>query len=534
MPKRSADTPTRLDRLIKYVSPGWHLRRRVARAQAEAVELLSAYRGASKDRPRGNYSTSYGSADEDLLGDVQELRQRTREFNRNNPYAAGMTESIVSNVVGSGLRIQSRVDHEALGISPETAKEFQKSAERAWYESSRTIDASGHMDRPQLEQLCMRQLCESGAPLLLRQQITDDPTREYSHCWQAMEADRLETPSNRMNDPMVRDGIRINEHGRAVGYWIRKTHPGDISIGRRLITGGEKDYMYVPARDKDGRPNVIHFYQMLRPGQTHGAPLFAPILSSLDHLDGYQEAEYIAARLDACRAFLIQSNSPLAQAQNDASLTDSSGNRINEMSPGMIAYVNNAKDFSSIVPTRPGSTFAPTTSLMLRGMGAGVGLPYEFVAQDYSQVNYSSVRAAILAAQRLFRARQALLFHGFSHPDYELILEEAFLRGRLVGVDDFYGKRRLWCAAEFAAPEWEWVDPLKEVQAKILAIQAHLSTYAKEAKGDWEDVFLQLDREISMLVDHGLAPDETGGIHKVNTGEVTSSDDEEGRQNDDD
>jgi capsid protein len=55
----------------------------------------------------------------------------------------------------------------------------------------------------------------------------------------------------------------------------------------------------VPARDRDGRPPVLHLFDRLRPEQTRGVPYLAPVIEHLKQLGDYSDAEVTAAVVSA-------------------------------------------------------------------------------------------------------------------------------------------------------------------------------------------------------------------------------------------
>jgi capsid protein len=143
---------------------------------------------------------------------------------------------------------------------------------------------------------------------------------------------------------------------------------------------------------------------------------------------------------------------------------------------------------------------------ILRAISAALGLPYELVAKDFSKTNYSSARAALLEARRYFKVRQEWLAQKLCQPVWEMLLEEAYLRGELK-ANNFYDKRLDWVRARWIAPGWSWVDPLKEVKASKEAITGNISSLADEAAGqgkDWEEILEQRAREEQKRKELGL------------------------------
>jgi len=58
--------------------------------------------------------TNSNSADQDILLDLPTLRERSRDLIRNVPIATGEIETVIQNVGGSGLQLQSRPNIERL------------------------------------------------------------------------------------------------------------------------------------------------------------------------------------------------------------------------------------------------------------------------------------------------------------------------------------------------------------------------------------------------------------------------------------
>jgi lambda family phage portal protein len=119
-----------------------------------------------------------------------------------------------------------------------------------------------------------------------------------------------------------------------------------------------------------------------------------------------------------------------------------------------------------------GGGYAEYMRVQLHAIAAGVGLTYELLTGDLSQVNYSSIRAGLLEFRRRMEALQwQLLVPGLCRPAWQRFVATAQVIGALpAGTID----------AEWTAPRFEAVDPLKDIQADILAVRAGLMTL-KEA-----------------------------------------------------
>ena len=487
-----------LDKLIGIFSPKSAYRRKVFR-MAGGIMASGFYRGAGRDRLKSSWIPGIGSADQNLLFDLPILRERSRDLNANDPRASGITKTLVNNTVGTGIRMQSRISAEDLNVSDEAANKLQTQCEKVWERWCGSADAANRMDFYEIQRLIDRQILECGEALFIPVMLMDQ-NRPYSLALDIIEPDRLRTPAAFMGDRNIRAGVRVGERGEPLSYFVSKKHPGDFMWG-----GGVYDFSYqeISAFNNQGRKNIIHIYEVERPGQTRGVPFFAPVLDYFKHLSDYEEAELVASRVAACYALLIETENSAAAALGGASETNSNNQRIEKLEPGMIRYLGPGEEVKSFNPARPGGNFDPFVFSILRAICAGLNLPYEIVSKDFSKTNYSSARAALLQAYRYFKQRQTFLASKLCQPVYEMLLEEAYLRGELE-VSDYYARRYDYNKARWITPGWQWVDPLKEAEAAELSINNGISTLADECASrgdDWEEKIEQRAREVRKIQD---------------------------------
>src|SRR3989338_12006 len=406
-----------IDNVISFFSPKAGFKRRMYREAINVSQKFGAYKGASRDRLRSSWIPGGGSADQDLLPELSDIRERSRDLNRNDAHASGITSTMTINVIGTGIRPQSRVDKEDLGITESLANDFQKKAERAWKRWMPYADAGERMDFYEIQQLVDRQILENGEAIIVPLRLKDED-RPYPLALQLIESDRLNTPTDKRSDRSIRSGVKIGEKGEPISYFIQKTHPGDISYRTREEA---RQYIEIPAKDKKGRRNIFHLYYVSRSGQTRGIPFFAPVLTYFKDLAEYAEAELVAARIAACFSLFITSESSMDVAVNTAYEKNASGRLVESLEPGMIKHLIPGESITSFNPQRPSATFEPFVDRILKAISAALGLPYELVAKDFSKTNYSSARAALLEARRYFKVRQEWLAQKLCQPVWEML-----------------------------------------------------------------------------------------------------------------
>lgn len=223
-------------------------------------------------------------------------------------------------------------------------------------------------------------------------------------------------------------------------------------------------------------------------------------------LADYLEAEVVASRVAACLAIFITREDPAMGAIVNAADDPQSGKRVEAVEPGMISYLAPGEGIHTVDPKRGGETFNAFVEGVLRLIGVSLGLPYELLVKDFSKTNYSSARAALLEGRRQFTTWRHWFGGKFCRPIWELVIEEAYLRGML-DLPDFYENRTEYLRAAWVGGSWGWVDPQKEILASKLAIDFGLSTYSKEVAGqggEWDELFQQRKREQDRIKELGL------------------------------
>ena len=275
---------------------------------------------------------------------------------------------------------------------------------------------------------------------------------------QVLEPDHLDSlKSSELPDGgFIVQGIEFDSLGRRRAYWLFPTHPGD-SRGRMLVSKP------VPTAQ------VLHLYERLRPGQVRGVPWFAPVILKLRDLDDYDDAELMRKKIEACFAAFVTG----AQDEDTLGKTNinAAGDRIEAFEPGMIEYLEPGKDVKFATPSANGG-YAEYMRLQLHAVAAGVGLTYELLTGDLSQVNYSSIRAGLIEFRRRMEALQwQVIVPGLCQPVWSRFVTLAQVSGKLPEGP---------ITAEWTAPRFEAVDPLKDIQADILAVRAGVMTL-KEA-----------------------------------------------------
>ena len=501
-----------IDRLVGILSPGAAVRRTQQRTTLERM-----YAGAEANRLTNQKKPRNQAADSELLGPfgADSLRAWARALVRDNAYAWGVVDTIVSSVIGCGITAQSQVE------TPEGTdiEDVNERRDAIWQEWSEVCDVNGRMTFSEMQQLAQREICEAGEVLI---HLVNTPAKKYRGIYrpvpfaiELVEADRLATEKDTykfrstMGDNKIVRGVELDDLGKPVAYWIYPEHPNGPYVTRSTMP------------ERYDAKDILHLYRIDRIGQSRGVSWFAPVMSWLRDLGVYVDNEIQASAVAACFGVAVTTTGKAGTGlmpSTDSESSDTNGNQFEYLEPAMVVRLNPGESVESINPGRPNSASEPWINLMLRGIAVGTGLSYEIVARDYSKTNYSSSRTSQLEDRRRFRRWQKYIVGHMCQPIWDRFNDQA----ATAGVDSFpsmteiLDERKKATAVEWQTPAWEWVDPQSEQTASDQALVSFQSTYQYELgqRGkNWRNVFYQRAKEEKLKTTLGLMTKETSDMN---------------------
>lgn len=412
---------------------------------------------------------------------LDELRRKSRDQARKNPYAGAAVDRLVTNIVGTGIVPRSTAARSYEGLTKPQAKKrkaedaaFRAQIQKLFLAWTDEADSIGAHDFYGLTALAVRGMVEGGETFTrLRTRRPEDGLTVPLQL-QLLEGDHCpHLKTNATN--RIRQGIQYDAIGKRTGYWLWREHPGD----GLLVSGIEQ--ALVPATD------VCHLYRAMRPGQDRGEPWLARALRTLYDLDGYLDAELIrkknAARLVGFvkRVLADGPEGPLG-----ADPADDDGVATLDFEPGTIQVLADGEDMTFSDPKDVGPNFEAFVRESKRSVAAACGLLYEILSGDYSQLNDRTLRAALNDFRRAVEQWQHhLVVFQFCRPIWIRWMDLALLSGALrlpAGMtrQDAY-------AVNWIPQAWPYIHPVQDVQGKTMEIQAGLSTRTRKvAEGGYD------------------------------------------------
>jgi len=474
---RNGAEATEAVRPVRRRGPRFHGR---AFGSTSSSNLYQGFKGTS------------ASINEDLINGLRTLRYRSRQLCQDNDYACKFLNLVSANIVGNqGIRLQSL----ATGRAGEPDEDARTGIEEAWSRWGKrgVCDVTGRLSWLDVQRLVAETLGRDGEVLVVHHEGYDN---EFGYALQVLECDRLnETLNVRLdNGNRIIMGVEHDQFGKPVAYHLMTNHPGDGAWQHR-------NYWY----DRYEASRILHIFVVKRPEQCRGYPWLTSAMLRLDMLHGYEEAEWTAARVAACKMGVVKTPSG-DEFTGDA--VDTDGALIDDLEPGSWRQLPEGQDFDMFDPTHPNTAYSDFIKGVLRGAAAGMNVSYNGLANDLEGVNFSSIRAGVLDERDQWRVLQSFVSEALCDRVFRVWLGHALTSGSVVlppAVDHVTD-------AKWVARGWPWVDPVRDIDAAARGIELGISTRtdAAAAQGrDFNDIVKRLQEEEKILVEAGLKPDNT-------------------------
>ena len=434
------------------------------------------------------FTGSYGTVNSDLMGQLDLMRARSRSLMRDNNHAKRFIQMCATHIVGPNgflLNVQGRRGGKLNQKTNDLIEEhFYTWARRGVCEST------GHLSFVGVQELLVKTLVRDGEALVKK---INGPAagNDWHFALQVLAVDRLDTGMNkRLEDGgIIKMGVELSPVGRPVAYHIKASNPAEAYTGNSL----QQKTQRVPAKE------ILHIFLPLEPEQVRGVPWMHTAMETLQKLGTFHDAALIAANVGAAKMGFFTSADDGLKSLADGQ--DAQGRLMMTQEAGVFDSLPAGVSFQSYEPAYPEANYGPFVKSFLQAAASGLGVSYATLANDLEGVNYSSIRAGVLEERDNWMLLQNWFADVFLTPVYEAWLNMAILKGLIVndrGVplsirDKGEAMRHVW-----QGRRWAWVDPLKDIEATIAAINNGLMsrTEAAAQQGrDLYDVWAQLQKE---------------------------------------
>ena len=383
---------------------------------------------------------------------------RSRYLAVNNPYAAAAKETFVSALVGAGIK-----------PSPLT-KDASLKAElvQAWYDWTDESDADGLTDTYGQQAIVASEMFEAGECFIRFRPRLEKDGLSVPLQLQILPAEMLPLEKNvdLGNGRRIECGIEFNAIGQRVAYHFLRQHPGNDQF-----FGQSGEITIVPADE------VLHLFRPVRAGQVRGIPHTLSAIAKLAILDQYDDAELERKRIAALfGAFVTKTSAnpfPLdgETQQEDGTQASQPANSIG-LEPGATVELDIGEDIKFAEPADVGGNYEAFQYRTLLAVAAGMGVPYAAMTGDLRQTSYGSIRAGLIEFRRRIESMQhSVMVYQFCRPVWLRWLDEAVLAQAVsISPSKYKANKADIARVKWITPKWDWIDPYKDLQAEMLAV----------------------------------------------------------------
>jgi len=453
----------------------------------KTVNIVRKY-AAAKNSPTMNIPSQGSGTVNDEIGDSwQEVSERTLGLVRDFPLFAGAVANSEAFVVGEGIKPQL--------IPPPNASDIEKarfddieSRFMSWANNKNKCDFEGRMNFFEMQALTERMEGEFGEFLAI-----DQFDRKEGYRLQMIEPLRLQDLGFHTRDTGARGGNTIwrgieykNSNRKIVAYHF--TDPNDAHLFTRV------ESVRIPAE------RVHHGFKMQRAGQMRG---ITPFTSSI--LLAYQLRDYLGSEVTAQNlssrwmAFVTAPSSGFhTDWSNEDNIDyDSTYEKYTKsLDYATIEYLKNGEQVVMNTQTRNANGFKNFNEIITRMIASSYQMPYELISQDYSGLNYTTLRAVRNDYTKQLKPKWQRKVSQFCQPVFEKWLRFEVLNGRL-NLPGYFANPTKYTNVKWITPTMEQIDPLKEFQADLLKMRSGVKSpqeVIKTSGGDPQKVLMEYEQ----------------------------------------
>lgn len=525
---------------------------RVLPQHAEILREVAAFNAKSKRMYDAAVTTNLnldfpitvGSANAEILTSKYITRGRARTLVRDFTTAKGALRVMANNVCGEDpFKLEMKVGKWTGGNSKsgktfELETETNRLIEEAWKEAGlpKNCDSRGEMSRMEMYRCAFMSVKRDGDILARHRRAY--PFNKYGYALELIEADRLQesyvgksAAGNPIRFSIERDSVYL----RPIAYYILTRHPGEPFgyYGPQSNAWRER----VPADE------MIHYNNLRdRAEQDVGMTEFDSSVQALHRLRQYGIAHTTAAIMSAAKPWWIKQTTPTSMpyvgdpammsaiiGTGDGNLVgtgenqgttqqiggasapgDGKGGGVNKfknIEPGTAEIMNWGQELMQLDPKHPYEAAVGFNKNSLENVGTGLGLAYHAISGDYTGLSFSAARVAEMPQRDNFKVDQEHMILNFVRDHFCEWLKYALLSG---AIDLPFSRYDEFCkASEFNGRRWDYINPMQDVQADVIAIEAKIKSRSqvireREGGGNFERVISELAEENAIAEAHDI------------------------------
>lgn len=468
--------------------------RKVKTEKTEKVKKSRSFAASVRDRIN-NFDINPVNMDSSIKSGLSALRKQSRDLDKNSDYLKRFHTLLETHVVGSnGIKLQA-LFRDSKGELESKINTLLETNFNAW---AREADVAGKNHWVDIQRLVVRTVARDGEAFV--RMVRGTHHNKWKFSLQLLDSEYVDEQYN--DGPFddgsrIKMGIKVDEWGKPLSYFFRT----DMVDGKNITLHQGKNYLEIPASE------IIHVFLPIAMQQSRGVPWCHTVIRRLNILGHYEESELVAARTAACKMGFFKRKEH-AESRYDPNELDDHGNYVQDAQPGSFEYLDPGVDFQALNWEHDGSNYSAFVKQILRGISSGLNVSYNSLNSDLENVNFSSLRSGLLEEREFYKDIQAFIIRNFVSKVFKSWLETSTALSKELNISVRKVDKYLY--PSFTGRRWQWIDPLKEVKASVIAVNNKLksrSEIAAEQGRTIEDVFAELKNEEDQIEALGLSED---------------------------
>lgn len=486
-----------LDALVGILSPARQVERNIARQQLEVQRKYAAAK-SSHWTPDVGAAGTQNTINDEIDSSVDVITSRILALVRDFPVFSGAVTNTENFVIGDGFTPQVLIPGTDGKINKDLSRRVED-AFNAWADNPKLVDVAGRKPFWEFQSLSERQEMEFGEYFFPKH-----VTKGIGLQLQDIEPSDIGSNQGSVQGILTKGknyvwrGVEyVPDTLKAMKYWI--TTNTDFFGGADYIVRNA-DMMY-------------HSFKPLRGKQLRGVTPFASAILMANMIQDYMQSELAAQNMASRFVAFVTSPDGIGKFGADGKTDyDQMFNKITQaVEYASVRYLPYSENFEVNTQQRMPDGMINFSNLVLKYLSVAITLPYEIVSQDYSELNYSILKAKRNDFKQQLKPRWKRKVSHFCQPVFEDWLKYEMLinGGRDTGITpaQYLRDPRRYSKVLWIPPGMEKIDPLKETSADIMQIMAGLKSpqrVIKETGGDPETVINEIAAFTETINEKGL------------------------------
>jgi lambda family phage portal protein len=456
--------------------------------------ITRSFAAAETSRLLASWKVDCGFTAREISSQLEVIRGRSRQEAKDNPHMRKFLNLVATNVVGeNGFRLKSK-PHDVRPRGVVLDASAAKFIEWHWRKfctyrdpgtTSTWFDLTGIKTAADMDTLNAKTWAKDGEYFI---EVVYTAANPYGIAFRCIRPDYC---NHKYNVDKTSTGTRIEAGvekdattGRPVAYWFYST-----TTSPHACYGG-KPMVRIPAS------RIIHGFIQEDEGQPRGVPWAHAVMVKLKMLAEYDLAEMTAARDEACTVWTYEAGES-SDPEDIVDLTDPDNKEaanvlMQEKSPGQTEITPRGYTLKSHTPQHPNRELTAFKNSMLRDISTGLLVEYANFTNDWAGVSFSSVRAGTISERDMWKCVQAMMISQCKQVQFLLWLK-SFLSLSVSGGLPM-SKIEKFSEHEFSGRRWMWVDPVRDMNAALMAEKQQWKTAEDNAADLGYDFYENLEK----------------------------------------